>query len=95
MHERVAGRTREYGFLLYAGLLAVVYALVHDQVTVTLSPEYFVYGKGLDPASLRLDVAWLAVRAGASVGLVGGAALLVANNPRRSGMPSPRRSSGS
>jgi fermentation-respiration switch protein FrsA (DUF1100 family) len=88
MHERLAGRTREYSFLLYAALLAVAYAIVHDQVAVTLSPEYFVYGKGLDSASLRLDVAWLAVRAGASMGLLGGAALLVANNSHRSGMPS-------
>lgn len=78
---------REYSFLLSAALLAAAYAVVHDQITVTLSPEYFVYGKGLDPAFLRLDVAWLAVRAGASVGLLGGAALLVANNPRRSGNP--------
>jgi len=59
---------REYSFLLSAALLAAAYAVVHDQIAVTLSPEYFVYGKGLDPAFLGLDVAWLAVRAGASVG---------------------------
>jgi len=37
---------REYSFLLSAALLAAAYAVVHDQITVTLSPEYFVYGKG-------------------------------------------------
>lgn len=88
-HGGAAARVREYGFLLYAVLVAAAYAVVHDQITVTVSPEYFVYAKGLDPASaaLRLDVAWLAVRASASVGLFGGASLLVANNPRRSGTP--------
>jgi uncharacterized protein len=87
MHEHAAARAREYGFLLYATLLAAAYAVAHDQVTATVSPEYFVYGKGLDPSSLRLDVVLLAVRASLPVGLLGGAALLVANNPRRSGRP--------
>lgn len=79
-------RAKEYAFLLYAASLAVAYAVTHDQVTATISPEYFVYGKGLDASLPRLHVAWLAVRAGLPVGLLGGAALLVANNPRRSGV---------
>jgi alpha-beta hydrolase superfamily lysophospholipase len=80
-------RAKEYSFLLYAASIAVAYAVVHDQVTATISPEYFIYGKGLDASLLRLHVAWLAVRAGLPVGLLGGTALLVANNPRRSGIP--------
>ena len=76
-------RAKEYAFLVYAGLLAAAYAVVHDQLTTTLSPEYFVYAKGLAPSSLRVDVVWLAVRAGLPMGLLGGAALLVANDPRR------------
>lgn len=80
-------RAKEYFFLLYAALLAAAYAVAHDQVTAAISPEYFVYGKGLEPSSLRLHVAWLAVRAGLPVGLLGGIALLVANDPQRSGAP--------
>jgi len=80
-------RAKEFAFLLYVVLLAVVYAVAHDQVTATISPEYFVYGKGLTLSSLRWEVAWLAVRAGLPVGLLGGTALLVANNPRRARVP--------
>lgn len=80
-------RAKEYGFLLYAALLAVLYAVVHDQLTATIAPEYFIYGKGLEASTLRLHVAWLAVRAGLPVGLLGWLTLLLANNPLRSGMP--------
>jgi hypothetical protein len=75
-------RAKEYAFLLATTLAAVVYGVLHDQLTVTISPEYFLEGKGLadDPRPLRLAVGLLAVRASWWVGLALGAALLVANN---------------
>ncbi len=78
-------RFEEYGFLLYATALAVVYGIVHDEVTVTLSPEYFLYWKGLasDPRPLRWTSALVAVQSSWWTGMLGGAVLLVANNPRR------------
>lgn len=82
-------RAKEYGFLLFAAVLAAAYAVVHDQLTATISPEYFVYGEGLARSALRAGVAWLAVRAGLPMGFLGGAALLVANDPRRASAGAP------
>lgn len=80
-------RLREYGFLVVATLASIVYAIVHDQITSTISREYFWYAKNLasDPRPFRMAVAVLAVKASYWVGLVVGTAMLVANNP------SPRR----
>jgi hypothetical protein len=82
-------RAKEYAFLLATTFAAVAYGVLHDQLTVTLSPEYFLEGKGLaaDPRPLRWAVALLAVRASWWIGLALGAAFLIANNPRRSGRP--------
>lgn len=82
-------RAKEYAFLLATTLAAVVYGVLHDHITSTISPEYFLEGKGLssDPRPWPLAVTLLAVRASWWPGLAIGAALLVANNPRRTGHP--------
>jgi hypothetical protein len=82
-------RARDYAFLLYSMLAAAAYAVAHDHVTATISPEYFLLGKGLamSPQPFRWAVTLLAMRASCGTGLLAGAALLVANNPRRSGRP--------
>jgi hypothetical protein len=41
---RSATRWREYSVLLIAVLAALVYGAINDQITVTISPEYFLYG---------------------------------------------------
>jgi hypothetical protein len=47
-------------------------AALFDQLTVTISPEYFLEGKGLAAleGSLHAHVAWLAFRAGLPLGAV-------------------------
>jgi len=82
-------KASEYAFLLYAVVVAAAYGIAHDQVTATISPEYFLLGKGLasHPEPFRLAVTLLAVRASCGTGLLAGAALLVANDPRRRGKP--------
>ena len=91
-HGRAATRWREYGVLLAAVLAALVYGAVNDQVTVTISPEYFLYGKELakvvgDPpasaAALRWEAAKVGLKATWSAGLLFGVVLLLANNPWR------------
>ncbi len=86
-----SARAKECAFLAYAVLAAAAYAVVHDHVTATISPEYFLYGKGLaqDPRPFRWAVTLLAVRASLAAGLLCGTVLLVANNTRRSGHPPP------
>jgi hypothetical protein len=82
---RKSTRLREYGFLLFATLVSVLFAVIHDQITATISSEYFLIAKGLksDPRPYRLAVTALAAKASYWVGLLLGTALLVANNPSR------------
>jgi hypothetical protein len=83
IHPDDPKRAKEYLFLLFAMLVAIVYAVIHDEITVTISPDYFLVGKGLadDPRPLRLAVFVLAVEASYGVGLIAGALVLIANNP--------------
>jgi hypothetical protein len=86
---RAATRWREYAVLLTAVVAALTYGVVNDQITVTLSPEYFLYGKELfkvigahpDQANLRWEAAKVGLKATWSAGLIFGVVLLVSNNP--------------
>jgi alpha-beta hydrolase superfamily lysophospholipase len=79
----------EYAFLLYTMLVAAAYGVAHDHVTATISPEYFLYGKGLSEASqpFRWALTSLAVRASLPAGLLCGTVLLAANRPYRNRQP--------
>src|ERR1700677_2554688 len=71
----------------------MLYGIVHDQITSTISWEYFYYGKALenslgpttppDPAALHWAAAKIGVEATWAAGLIFGAVLLLANNPFR------------
>lgn len=90
---RLATRWREYTFLLFCVVFALMYGLINDQITSTISWEYFYYGKGLydelgpqtPPDSLRLHLAAAVVgmKATWTAGLLIGAALLMSNNPSK------------
>lgn len=92
-HGRQATRWREYAFLLACVAIAMLYGIVNDQVSVTISWEYFYYAKDLAPAlgpdtppaqlPLRLQAAKIGMMATWSAGLLIGVALLLANNPSR------------
>lgn len=100
-HGNRAQRWREYTFLLVAALIGMAYGGINEQITTTISWEYFYYGKGLaqefdyrlpvDWTALRLKTAWLGIRAGWTPGLLFGVALLVANNPWRDWPRIPHR----
>jgi hypothetical protein len=83
-------RWREYLFLAGAVAAAMVYGAVNDQITCSISWEYFYYGKGLadrlgtatPPApGLRWEAAKVGLKATWTAGLLIGVALLLANNP--------------
>jgi len=82
-HPRLA----EYAFLFGTTACVMLYAVAHNVVTYHIAPIYFDVGYGLDSASdgLSWDVAELALKAGWTKGLLGGAVLLMANNPTASG----------
>ncbi|HUT34268.1 MAG TPA: hypothetical protein VNE39_12355 [Planctomycetota bacterium] len=85
-HGRKATRWREYGFVLAAGAVAGLFGLANDLVTSSISPEYFILGKGLPTESLRRSAAALGLRAGFSAGVVA-AAICVYVATRRAGRP--------
>jgi hypothetical protein len=78
---------QEYGLIILAGVLGAVVGAANDSITSGISPEYFIYGKGLTQGPhLRLD----AIRYGAQVGFSGGGvagALLVYLGRRKSKTP--------
>lgn len=92
-HGRHATRWREYTFLLLCVLAAMLYGVINDLITSTLSWEYFYYGKDLaselgpqtppDPLKLHLAAALVGIKATWSAGLLIGVALLLANNPSK------------
>lgn len=75
-------RARELAVLFGITLVALVYALVHDAITWSISRDYFAIGKDL-PAAARsfAPVVPLALEAGWTAGLAIGLALVVSNNP--------------
>lgn len=98
-HGRAATRWKEYAFLFACVVFALLYGILNDQFSVTISWEYFYYGKDLSEAlgpnlppaqlPLRLQAAKIGMMATWSAGLIIGVALLIANNPRpgKPGLP--------
>jgi hypothetical protein len=88
-----ATRWREYAVLLVCVTAALLYGAVNDQITTTISWEYFAYGKAVaevvpvdeppNSALFRWEAAKVGMKATWSAGLIIGVALLVANNPLR------------
>jgi len=89
---KAATRWREYVILLACTAAAMVYGVVNDQITSSISWEYFYYAKELDKVlgpivppdavALHLQAARIGIEATWSAGLIFGVVLLYANNPR-------------
>ena len=72
-----ATKWKEYGFVVLSGMLGALVGLLNDLVTSSISPEYFVLGKGLDPgAGLALRAGLLGMKAGFSAGAIAAAVCL-------------------
>lgn len=86
-------RAKEYAFLFGATAAAMLYGLVHDFVSWSISREYFVLGKGIDSAATGYswETMKLAMSALWTAGLIGAASFLMANNPDRLGRQVPYR----
>ncbi len=78
-HGREASKYREYGFILVAGMAGGLVGFVNDCITSSISPEYFILGKGLEAGEdLRLQAGEYGLREGLSAGVIGGAVCLFA-----------------
>jgi hypothetical protein len=88
-----AGKYREYGFIIIAGAVGGIVGFVNDLITSSISPDYFILGKGLDDGpDLRMRAGLLGLQVGFSAGVIGGAFCLYASR-RKSGYP-PAKFSG-
>src|SRR5690349_1068126 len=77
-----ATRGREYLFILAMGVVGSVVAMGIDLVTSSISPEYFLDGKGLrGQPSFQVGVLKVGAQAGFVAGFFVAGALLVANAP--------------
>jgi hypothetical protein len=96
-----ATRWREYAFLILCVGFAMLYGVINDLITSTISWEYFYYGKELeqtlgpttppDWTALHLAAMLVGMKATWTAGLLIGAVLLIANNPRRNRPQAPYR----
>jgi len=77
-----AQRWREYGFLVIASTVGAGFGIAVDQVTARISPEYFLYGKGLAFDRFAGLVVDLGARAGLTAGAIASGVLLLAGSRR-------------
>ena len=68
-----ATRWKEYLFILLAGCVAAVFGSLIDLITSSISPDYFIFGKGLPADGIRWHAMALGLKAGFSAGGVAGA----------------------
>lgn len=98
-HGSRATRWREYAFLLAATAFAMLYGVANDSLAAHISWEYFYYGKEAsaqlgpavppDPQALYRAAIGIGLRATWTAGLLIGAVLLIANNPKPNRYPMP------
>jgi len=82
-----ATKFREYGFVIIAGAIGAAVGLVNDLITSSISPEYFIFGKGLeDGPNLRIQAGLFGLRVGFSAGVIAGAISLYVTR-RKSAYP--------
>ena len=74
-----ATRFQEYGFILFTGTIGAWLGGVNDYITSTISPEYFIFGKGLEPDhDFKIKTVLFGLGEGFSAGIMAGAACLFA-----------------
>ncbi len=79
LNKGKATRYREYGFILVTGALGAAIGWGNDLITSSISPDYFVLGKGLtEGATLRMEACLYGMQVGFSAGVIGGAISLFA-----------------
>ncbi len=88
-HKDNATRWKEYLFVLGGGLATGAFGMASDLLTSTLSPSYFILGKGLPLDSLPQSAMELGLKAGFSGGAIA-SAICVWAATRRSSFPQMR-----
>jgi hypothetical protein len=78
---------REYGFVIVAGAVGAMVGFVNDLITSSISPDYFILGKGMEESpDLQIQAGLFGLQVGFSAGVIGGAVCLYASR-RKSAHP--------
>lgn len=82
-HGTEGRRAKEYGLLLGCGLLGALVGVLQDLISLRVSADYFVFGKGIErDGDFTRQVLLMGSYAGFVAGLVLGGLLLLVNQPR-------------
>ncbi len=85
-----ATRFKEYGFILFAGLIGALLGGANDFITSTISPDYFICGKGLEPGDgFKTKAVLFGLGEGFSAGIMAGAVCLFAARYKSKNPPAP------
>ena len=91
IHGSGAKRWREYSVLLFGGLCGALFGAINDTfISSQISPEYFLFGKGLQGGDgFGLRVAIIGFQAGLAPGLLASMIYLYINsrNPKNPSLP--------
>jgi hypothetical protein len=82
-HGSGATRWREYSFLWVLASAAALFGALNDAITVRISPDYFILGKGLAADSIAGRAMLLGAEAGFSAGAAAAALCLFASTAGR------------
>jgi hypothetical protein len=83
-------KMREYGFILLAGVAGSLFGFFNDLITSSISPDYFILGKGLEAGpGLRMGAGLYGLQTGFSAGVIGGAIGLFATRRKTARPPLP------
>ena len=83
-------RWKEYLFILSVGLIGMVYIVITDAISGSISHEFFYYMRDVpEDGTFRAVVALQSLQCGFPVGVVCGGALVAANNPKPGFPPLP------
>jgi hypothetical protein len=85
-------RWKEFLFLLIVGTMGGLFGLFNDCITSSISPQYFILGKGIgNVANWRLNSLLLGAKAGFVAAIFAGCLMLYLNNPKPGLASMPQR----
>jgi hypothetical protein len=91
-NRKSASKHKEYGFILFAGMIGAVIGMLNDLITSGISPDYFIYGKDLECGSnLQWRAGIFGAQEGISAGIIGGAICLFATSQKSGYSPETMR----
>jgi hypothetical protein len=85
---RAATRYKEYAFIWFTGLIGGLLGGANDLITSSISPQYFILGKGLESgAGFQMRAMVFGIKEGLSAGVIAGAVSVYVARRKSQGPP--------